>query len=199
MKKNWLILIAVVAAIAIVIISNELGKDSGASNAAGPRQERAADAPANASQEEAPKKGWAAPNFKLAALDSTSEFEVGGPREKPLIVNFWASWCGPCDIEAPDLVSLYEQYGDQVDLYAVNATNYDKIRNAREFVQEKEFPFPVLMDEKGTAGNAYKVFAYPTSFIIGRDGKIAERIEGVIPLKQWKQYLDDAIANENPS
>jgi len=194
MKRNWIILAAVVAAIAIVIVGNEWGKHSGASKAAAPRQERAADAPANAaSQEEAPKKGWPAPAFRLTELDGSNVFEAGGPREKPLIVNFWASWCGPCDLEAPDLVKLYEQYGDQVDLYAVNATNYDKVRNAREFAQEKGFRFPVLTDEKGDAGNAYKVFAYPTSFIIGKDGKIAQRIEGVIPLKQWKQYLDEVI------
>lgn len=192
MKRNWVILIAVAAAVTAVLLWNLPGGGEDTPTATGALQERPSDAPANGqSQESAPKKGWAAPAFELPVMDGTDTYRVGGPRDKALIVNFWASWCGPCDLEAPDLVKLYDHYQGMLDLYAVNAANYDKIRNAREFVQEKGFKFPVLIDGKGEAGNAYKVFAYPTSFIIDRNGKIVERIEGVIPLEQWKKYLDE--------
>ncbi len=142
---------------------------------------------------EAPKKGARAPSFSLSSLDGTSSYDVGGPSDKVTIINFWAAWCGPCEAEAPDLVELYAKYKGKVELYAVNATNYDKLREAKVFVREQGFTMPVLTDEKGTAGDLYKVFSYPTSFILDRDGVVLERIEGVIEREQWEQYLDKAI------
>lgn len=194
MMRNWIILIGVAAAIAAALTWNRLGQDHGSPAAADVRQQSPSGISAQAqASRDAPKKGKDAPAFKLTELDGTMAYEAGGKRDKPLIVNFWASWCGPCDLEAPDLVSLYDKYEGKLDLYAVNATNYDNIRNAREFVQEKGFRFPVLIDDKGKAGNAYQVFAYPTSFIIDRSGKIVERIEGVISKEQWVKYLDPLV------
>ncbi len=193
MKRNWLILLGVAVAVVLVIMGNPWGKDETEPTASGTLQEQPEGAPQQAQPDEsAPKKGSAAPAFSLTAMDSETAYQVGGKRDKVLVVNFWASWCGPCDKEAPDLVALYGKYQGKMDLYAVNATNYDKERNAREFVQEKGFQFPVLMDKEGEAGNLYKVYAYPTSFIIDRNGQILERIEGIIPLEQWEKYLDRA-------
>ncbi|WP_123041211.1 TlpA family protein disulfide reductase [Cohnella candidum] len=192
MKKNWVILIAVVIAVAAVLLGNKLGDNKGSPAASGISEPQPGASPAASLDPAAPKKGSAAPAFDLSTLDGKQNYSVGGARDKVLVVNFWASWCGPCDLEAPDLVTLYGKYKDKVDLYAVNATNYDRLRNAKEFVQEKAFTFPVLTDAQGTAGDAYKVFSYPTSFIVDRNGKILERIEGVIPLDTWEKYLDDA-------
>src|SRR4051794_16340982 len=83
--------------------------------------------------EEAPKASFLAPSFTLTGLDG-STYTVGGAREKPLFVNFWASWCGPCEEEAPDLVNLYNKYKGQFDLYAVNVTQGDKLENVKAFV-----------------------------------------------------------------
>lgn len=192
MKRNWLIWLGAAIVVVLVILANQWGKDEGSPTATGTLQEQPAEAPRQEQQDaSAPKKGSAAPAFSLTALDSDTAYQVGGKRDKVLIVNFWASWCGPCDLEAPDLVALYDKYKEKMDLYAVNATNYDKVRNAREFVQEKGFQFPVLMDEKGEAGNLYRVYAFPTSFIIDREGQIVERIEGIIPFEQWEKYLNE--------
>ncbi|MBW5445096.1 redoxin domain-containing protein [Cohnella sp. CFH 77786] len=191
MKRNWIILLAVLAAVTAVLLGNRMGKDSDSPAASGVSEPRPG-ATSEALPASAPKKGSAAPSFELASLDGKTSYKIGGERAKVLVVNFWASWCGPCDREAPDLVALYDKYKDRMDLYAVNATNYDRLRNAREFVKEKAFTFPVLTDAEGTAGDAYKVFSYPTSFIVGRDGRILERIEGTIPLATWEQYLDEA-------
>jgi cytochrome c biogenesis protein CcmG, thiol:disulfide interchange protein DsbE len=191
MKRNWVILIAVLAAVIAVLLGNRLGKDTDSSGAAGvfapPPGAASSALPATA-----PKKGSAAPAIELGTLDGASAYKLGGARDKVLVVNFWASWCGPCDMEAPDLVTLYDKYKDKMDLYAVNATNYDLLRNAMEFAKEKAFTFPVLTDDKGKAGNLYKVFSYPTSFIVDRSGRIVQRIEGIIPLDTWEKYLDEA-------
>lgn len=193
MKRNLLILAAVLAAIVAVIWSNRAGDEGGTPAASGMMELQPGADGSSAADPAAPKKGSAAPAFALHTLEDEAEYRVGGSREKALIVNFWASWCGPCDVEAPDLVALHEKYGDKVDLYAVNATNFDKVRNAVEFVREKGFKFPVLKDADGKAGDAYKVFAYPTSFLVDRDGRILERIEGVIPLEKWEELLKQVI------
>jgi cytochrome c biogenesis protein CcmG/thiol:disulfide interchange protein DsbE len=141
----------------------------------------------------APKENHYAPAFSLASLDGTTTFQVGGKRDKVLIVNFWAAWCAPCELEAPDLKDIFEKHKDKLDLYAVNATKYDKLREAHDFVKEQQFVFPVLTDAKGDVGDSYKVFSYPMSFIIDRNGVIRHRIEGVIDREQWELYLQEVI------
>ena len=95
-----------------------------------------------------PKEGYDAPSFTLKGIDE-ADYSIGGPRSKPVLLNFWASWCGPCDMEAPDLQALYEKYGDRIDFYGVNATSYDRERDARAFVEEKKLTFPIPMDQGG--------------------------------------------------
>ncbi|MCK9911644.1 TlpA family protein disulfide reductase, partial [Microbacteriaceae bacterium K1510] len=85
-------------------------------------------------------------------------------------------------------------YGDRIDFYGVNSTDYDRERDARAFVDEKKLTFPIPMDRDGVATKAYKVSNFPTSLLIGTDGKVRERITGVITKKQWEQKLDDLLA-----
>lgn len=187
MKRNWIILLTVLAAATIFIVSNEMGKR-------GQAQPPSANTAADALPETAPKKGSLAPAFELQGLDDTKTYRVGGPRDKLLLVNFWASWCWPCEKEAPDLVKAYDQYEGQIDLYAVNATDNDKVRNARVFVEEQGFTkFPVLADSKGAAGKAYMVYNYPTSFLIDRNGYIVERIDGMLTLEQMERMIESYL------
>ncbi|UKS24019.1 TlpA family protein disulfide reductase [Paenibacillus sp. HWE-109] len=125
--------------------------------------------------EQAPQVNFLAPSFTLQGLDG-KEYTIGGEREKPLLVNFWASWCGPCEEEAPDLVDVYNKYQGQFDLYAVNVTPGDKMENIKKFVETYQFPFPVLLDKKGTNAENYRVVAIPTSFLIDKNGVVREVI-----------------------
>ncbi|NIK77334.1 thiol-disulfide isomerase/thioredoxin [Paenibacillus castaneae] len=135
-----------------------------------------------------PKAGFEATIFKLPALNEQT-YQIGGKQPKLSFVNFWASWCGPCELEAPDLQRLSEQYGDKIQMYGVNATKYDKERSAREFVDEYEFTFPILMDRVGDVTKHYKVDTFPTTFLIDSEGVIRERINGVIPYEEWERLL----------
>lgn len=136
-----------------------------------------------------PKAGFQAAHFKLPDLDDALH-EVGGKGDKLIFVNFWASWCGPCELEAPDLQLLHQNYGDKMTLYGVNATEYDKERSARQFVEDHGFTFPVLMDREGDVTKRYKVNTFPTSFIIDSDGVIRERINGVITYEEWERLIN---------
>lgn len=125
------------------------------------------------------------------SLPNLNENEVtfAGNQTKLQLVNFWASWCGPCIIEAPDLVKLHNNYADKVTIYAVNSTKYDREREARSFVEEHDYQFDVLFDRDGILTDMYMVNTYPTSFIIDQEGIIRERINGVISYEEWERII----------
>ena len=145
--------------------------------------------------EQAPKEDFLAPEFTLESMrDGT--LSVGGPRDKALLINFWASWCDPCKLEAPDLVELYEEYKDKLDIYAVNATNDDKKAKAEAFADEYGFAFPVLWDrpkDEGSVAELYGVLGYPTSFIVDKNGVIRHVILGIRPKDELERMLRDVM------
>ncbi|MNR46520.1 Thiol-disulfide oxidoreductase ResA [compost metagenome] len=82
-------------------------------------------------------------------------------------------------------------------LYGVNSTNYDKERDARKFVQDHGFTFPILMDRDGTVTGLYKVNTFPTSFLIDANGVIRERINGVITYGEWERLINKWLDSES--
>jgi thiol-disulfide isomerase/thioredoxin len=124
-------------------------------------------------KETAPKPNFLAPQFSLAGLDDQT-YSVGGQRDKPIFLNFWASWCNPCEIEAPELKRLHDKYGEKIDFYAVNMTQYDKLANVRAFAERFGFDFPILLDTEGEAADLYNIIGIPTSFIIDKNGVIVD-------------------------
>lgn len=126
--------------------------------------------------EESTNINFKRPSFELKGLDGKtySTADVSGP----LVINFWASWCGPCKIEGPELVKLYEKYGGNVQIYAVNITTSDSIDGARSFAKEYGFKFPVLLDTDDVVTKQYNVQAIPTTYFVNEDGVIVDKITG---------------------
>ena len=179
-----LAVVAVLAAVAIYQYANERKELAGPDGAA----------PAAVSDEEKPKPGYKAPEFTLPNL-AEEEVAVGGPSDKLVMINFWASWCGPCELEAPDLQKIHEIYGDRLTLYGVNSTKYDRERDARKFVEQMNLTFPILMDREGTVTKLYKVDQeFPTTVLVNRGGHVVERVTGVIPLDQWKAIIEQHLS-----
>ncbi|WP_431808362.1 TlpA family protein disulfide reductase [Lysinibacillus sphaericus] len=129
-------------------------------------------------------------NFKspLTRLDesSTTLEEYKG---NILIINFWASWCGPCHEEAPDLNTFYEQKPNNVELLAINATSNDSRENAIKFQQLYNLSFPIFLDHDRALGKAFEVMAYPTTFIIDAEGTLRYTLEGQVTQKDLQQFL----------
>lgn len=141
--------------------------------------------------EEAPKANYMAPSFRLSALDGAA-YEVGGAREKPLVLNFWATWCPPCKEEAPDLAKLYEQYKDRIDFYGINLTQSDKLPDVRQFVEANKLTFPILLDKDGAVAEKYKFVFIPTSYLIDRTGTVREVVNVLTPA-EWEKKLKSLL------
>jgi len=133
-------------------------------------------------------KASPAPDFTLESLDGKN-LRLSDLRGKAVLLNFWATWCGPCKIETPWLVELQNQYGAQglqVIGVAMDDSGKDDIA---KFAKDMGVNYPVLLG-KEAVGDAYGgVPALPESFFIGRDGKIVDKIIGL----KGKGEIEDSI------
>jgi thiol-disulfide isomerase/thioredoxin len=109
--------------------------------------------------------------------------------EKPelLILNFWASWCGPCRGEMPELLSLHQRLETRTEefegvlFYAVNLTETEKSQKAAQsYIRENRLTFPVLFDTDSQMSNYFSITSVPTTIILSGTGEIVQRYEGVI-------------------
>jgi thiol-disulfide isomerase/thioredoxin len=134
------------------------------------------------------KKSAAAPDFTLDSLEGKS-VRLSDLRGRAVLLNFWATWCGPCKIEMPWFVELQNQYGSQgLQIVGVAMDDASK-EDIAKFAKEMGVNYPVLIG-KEAVGDAYGgVPALPESFFIGRDGKIVDKIIGL----RGKGEIEDAI------
>jgi peroxiredoxin len=117
--------------------------------------------------------GKMAPDFSLPALDGRTVSLADYRGRKKLVVSFWASWCGPCRLETPALKDFYERHRKSSDNFELLAISMDDDRAVAEaFAAEAGMPFPVLLDLKSTASNAFGVDSIPTLFVIDQSGKV---------------------------
>jgi cytochrome c biogenesis protein CcmG/thiol:disulfide interchange protein DsbE len=129
-------------------------------------------------KEEKAAVGFYAPSFTLTGMDG-KEYHLSTIK-KPVIVNFWASWCGPCRAETPDLIRLYKKYNGKFEILAVNVTVNDKEENAKKFARFFDMKFPVLLDRSGDITEKYQVLGFPTNYFINKDGKIIYIANGML-------------------
>ncbi|WP_331457078.1 MULTISPECIES: TlpA disulfide reductase family protein [Bacillus] len=136
--------------------------------------------------------GNIAPNFLLETTNG-QEVHLTDYRGKKVILNFWASWCGPCKIEMPDMEKFYHDTKDKgIEIVAVNATATEKDpSNVKQFLKENKYTFPVLLDQKGQAGAAYQIISIPTSFIIDTKGVIQYKHVGPMTYEKMKEYANN--------
>lgn len=122
--------------------------------------------------------GFLAPEIVLTSLDGQA-MSLSSLRGQVVLVNMWATWCGPCRSEMPAINRIYRSYrAAGLSVLAVNATSQDSEASARSFVQSQGLVFPVLLDRDGSASSAYHLRSLPTSYFVGRDGVIREIVVG---------------------
>ena len=125
-----------------------------------------------------PREGFPAPDFTLNTL-------AGGPatlsalRGQVVIVNLWASWCGPCRAEMPAIQKVYAANRARgLTVLAVNSTIQDSVPDARAFAQNLGLTFPILLDSDGAVGRRYLLRALPSTFFVDRQGVIRTVVFG---------------------
>jgi cytochrome c biogenesis protein CcmG/thiol:disulfide interchange protein DsbE len=125
--------------------------------------------------------GEAAPNFELQNLDGQS-ISLSGLRGKPVLINFWASWCGPCVSEMPYIQEINKEWSDKgLIVLAINLG--DNASQAEQFLQDHNLSLPVLLDTNKVVAPKYGIRAIPTTFFIDKEGIVRVKIIGAFPSK----------------
>jgi thiol-disulfide isomerase/thioredoxin len=116
--------------------------------------------------------GEMAPDFELESL-SGDTFKLSDLRGKKVILNFWATWCGPCREEMPEMQDFYDNNED-VEILAVNLLETESDESdVEEYIDQFEYTYPILLDRNSDVSDAYKgAVAVPTTYFIGTDGTI---------------------------
>lgn len=136
----------------------------------------------------APGVGRDAPDFNLPDLAGKDTFLLAF-RGKPVLLNIWASWCGPCVAEMPLIQQIYETRADEgLVILAVNSG--ESIAQVKEFMQTNGYSFPVLLDTEQAVTLKYGVRGIPTTFFINGDGKIADMRVGAF---ESKAQIEDSL------
>ena len=128
--------------------------------------------------------GSALPNAEVRDLATGAPVALSGFSGRPVLLNFWATWCAPCIAEIPLLNSAYDGWHPK-GLVVLAITNEDR-DTVLAFQKKHGLRYPVYLDPTGTAGRALRVAAFPTLIFVGRDGRIDEVSHGFSPLLQWK-------------
>lgn len=122
-----------------------------------------------------------APDFTAVDAEG-NEVKLSDYLGKPIVLNFWASWCPPCKSEMPEFNKVYEEMGDEVQFLMVDMV--DGQRETKEkgekYVADQGFTFPVLYDTKGEASYFYGVMSLPTTYFIDKDGYVITGAQGAI-------------------
>jgi peroxiredoxin len=132
--------------------------------------------------------GNKAPDFGLETLDG-EEMRLSDFKGERVVLNFWASWCGPCREEMPDLKRLSEDKDAAV--LAVNLTySEDSIKTVSDFAREYDFEFPVLLDENSSVSRLYRIQPIPTTYMLDSNGKIQYKAFGAMNYEWMVQELE---------
>jgi cytochrome c biogenesis protein CcmG, thiol:disulfide interchange protein DsbE len=115
---------------------------------------------------------------------------IASLRGKPALINFWASWCGPCKKEAPELARLQHALGGAGALVGVDWN--DARSGARAFVRKYGWTFPNLRDADGAAGNRYGLNGLPNTFVLDRDGRIVKVLRGPQTVAEFQRAMREA-------
>ena len=136
------------------------------------------------------KEGVAAPDFTGELMDGTS-ITLSELQGKPVIINFWATWCGPCVKEMPAFERLKDDFGDKIGIIAVNCG--DDAETVKDFVEENGYTFPVVLDEEYSISMLYPTNSIPYTVVLDAEGKVTHISTGALDADTMYERYKEAL------
>jgi thiol-disulfide isomerase/thioredoxin len=139
--------------------------------------------------------GKPAPAFTLKTLEGDTA-RLAEYLGRPVLINFWATWCKPCRGEMPLLIAAYQAHEEErLAILAIDLTDQERsLKDVRKFQTELQMPFPVLLDEKGKTRKLYALRGVPTSVFVGSDGVVRAVNRGPIEAAILQRYLTEILS-----
>ena len=134
---------------------------------------------------------YQAPDFTVYDLDGNAH-NLSDYFGKPIVLNFWASWCGPCKMEMPDFEEKYKELGENVQFLMINLTDGQRetVEVAGNFIDSQGYTIPVFYDTTSEAASLYGVYSIPTSYFINAKGEPIAQAQGAIDAETLQRGID---------
>ena len=140
---------------------------------------------------DSPLVGNIAPAFTLKAVGTGEAIDLSRYRGKPVVLNFWATWCRPCWEEHPVLTENAQMMGDRVQF--VGVVFQDDEKKIMGFLQQRGWAYPTLVDDRGKTAIAYGVGGVPETFFLDKTGKIVAKYDGPMSSEILQSNLQKAM------
>ena len=187
MKKN--IGIIIVLALVVTMLGTYIKKEIEKSNVI---SEQAKGYEVALGEEVGLKKDQLAPNFTLFNLEG-QDVTLSELRGKRVVLNFWATWCPPCEAEMPHMQRYYEKYAkeDNVEIVGVNLmySNGEKVERVEQFVENFDITFPILYEIDESVASQYEIITIPSTYMIDTEGRIQKQIIGPLDLETLRDNV----------
>ena len=180
MKKSYLRLLCLV--LSVILISFSLSACNENANS-------------EESETKAEQSVSTAPNFSAISAEDGETVKLSDKFGKPIVINFWASWCYPCKSELPDFEEMYKKYGGEVEFMMVNLTSGRETKEvAAAFIESCGYTFPVYYDTMSSGVMAYGISAIPLTVFVNKDGSIASYYNQMIDGETLENGIKDIIS-----
>ena len=135
--------------------------------------------------------GKTAPDFTLDRVGAPGKLQLASLRGKVVVLNFWASWCYPCNQEAPTLQAAAKRYGNRVVVLGVDVN--DPKSDARKFARKFKLTYPLVHDNHNVTSPKYGISLLPETFFIDRSGKVIVHVPGQVKPSEIQDGVEQAL------